>query len=365
MQSVWEKNSLIGYDAIVVGAGLTGLWTAFSLKTFKPHLRVLVLESGLLPQGASTKNAGFACFGSASEILSDMARMGEGQALDLVEKRWRGLVRIHKEFSNETIDFQRVGGYEVGGEELESTVEQLARLNALLKPIFKQTVFKLENQKLNSFGLKKYTHLIGNQFEGHLDSGKLLDSLWTRVCQMGIRVITGCRVKEIGHQVIHGEGIEFRAPLIFLCTNGYASELNPDSGVNPGRGMVLVTKPLDRVPFKGTFHIDSGYYYFRDLGNRVLLGGGRNLDFDTENTTELGINPIIYKDLQSKMRDYLLPDRPFEVEYLWAGIMGFGKTKYPNIGFQGSYYQAIGMGGMGVALSGWAAAELVRLALRS
>jgi glycine/D-amino acid oxidase-like deaminating enzyme len=63
MLSLWEKQSFLEYDVIVVGAGITGLSTAVSIKEKNPKISVLVVERGILPTGASTKNAGFACFG--------------------------------------------------------------------------------------------------------------------------------------------------------------------------------------------------------------------------------------------------------------------------------------------------------------
>ena len=79
MISLWEKRSLISYDIIIIGAGITGLSTAASLKEKNPKLNILVLERGLLPTGASTKNAGFACFGSLTELRNDLKVLGEEQ----------------------------------------------------------------------------------------------------------------------------------------------------------------------------------------------------------------------------------------------------------------------------------------------
>ena len=69
MLSFWEKDFFIAYDHIVVGSGIVGLSTAIAIKEKQPNSRVLVLERGIFPTGASTKNAGFACFGSLSEAF--------------------------------------------------------------------------------------------------------------------------------------------------------------------------------------------------------------------------------------------------------------------------------------------------------
>jgi gamma-glutamylputrescine oxidase len=68
--------------------------------------------------------------------------------------------------------------------------------------------------------------------------------------------------------------------------------------VKPGRGQVIITSAIERLPFKGSFHFDEGYYYFRNVGKRVLFGGGRNLDFQTESSTKFEVNNLIVNDLK-------------------------------------------------------------------
>jgi glycine/D-amino acid oxidase-like deaminating enzyme len=115
----------------------------------------------------------------------------------------------------------------------------------------------------------------------------------------------------------------------------------------------MVTKPLDNIPFKGTFHMDEGYVYFRDLDDRVLIGGGRNLDFEQETTTEEGRTEGILNYLKELLQNVVLPNRSFDIEYTWSGIMGFGKDKQPIVAkIAPATYAAVRMNGMGVAIAG-------------
>ena len=82
--SYWEKEEWFSnVDFTIVGSGIVGLSTALNLRKNYPKAKILVLERGLLPQGASTKNAGFACFGSISEVLSDLKSHSEDEVYNL------------------------------------------------------------------------------------------------------------------------------------------------------------------------------------------------------------------------------------------------------------------------------------------
>ena len=75
--SFWEHDAMLHADFIVIGGGIIGLQTAIELREREPTASVVLLERGLLPSGASSRNAGFACFGSLTEILGDIEALGE------------------------------------------------------------------------------------------------------------------------------------------------------------------------------------------------------------------------------------------------------------------------------------------------
>ena len=68
---------------------------------------------GPYPSGASVKNAGFACFGSPSELLADIEKEGLDMALARVEMRWEGLLNLRAELGDYQIGFEPTGGHEV------------------------------------------------------------------------------------------------------------------------------------------------------------------------------------------------------------------------------------------------------------
>jgi glycine/D-amino acid oxidase-like deaminating enzyme len=159
-----------------------------------------------------------------------------------------------------------------------------------------------------------------------------------------------------------GEVYSFRCQRMVVCTNAFTKTLLPTADVTPGRGQVLVTEPVPGLKFKGIYHFDKGYYYFREIDGRVLFGGGRNLDFETETTTDFSLNNRIQDDLEEKLKTIILPGTTVAIAHRWAGIMAFGPTKRPIVqAFTNRVFGGFRMGGMGVALGSQTAAQVAQL----
>jgi gamma-glutamylputrescine oxidase len=365
--SIWEKESFFApADIVIAGSGLVGLWSAWYLKRRSPSLRITIVERGLIPTGASTRNAGFACYGSLTELVANAREMGDDKMLELVEMRYKGIRRIRKTFSNAEIDFEKLGGYELftstspttassGADELRSTID---RLNRMLKQITgEHKTFRLQNEKLNAFGFAGVKYLVDNRTEGQLHSGKLCQALLRLVQSMDVTVLNNIEIREFekvnGYLLLHTQhSFPLIASQLLVCTNAFARELLPQLDIAPARGQVLVTSPINGLPFKGTFHFDEGFYYFRNLGDRVLLGGSRNLALDAETTTEMIVTDTIQQELERFLREVILPGRHYTIDSRWSGIMGMGSGKMPTVRAVNDHvFCAVGMGGMGVALA--------------
>jgi len=146
--------------------------------------------------------------------------------------------------------------------------------------------------------------------------------------------------------------IRLSAAKLLLCTNAFARELIPQLNVEPARGQILVTSPIPHLRFKGTFHHDEGFYYFRNLGDRILLGGARNKAIEEEHTDKLVTTNKIQDELERFLREVVLPNTPCRIDHRWSGIMGVGDEKMPIVGpIDDRIFSAVRMGGMGVALA--------------
>lgn len=360
--SYWERLHLENRSGItIVGGGFSGLNLALAIKTRDPSKPVRILEAGSSSLGASRKNAGFLCFGSPSELLEDMNSAGRGNVLGTVEERWEGISKIRARFSSERIGLEEHGGTELFLEASshQRTEEGITQLNKDLHGLLGFSPYRL----LSSEGIKRmgFEGISGGyriEGEATLDPYLFHSALCEEARECGVELHFGIPVRDHAEQEkgvelwIEGKEEALFCERAIFTTNGYTERLIPNSGIAPARGQVLITEPLDELPFRGSFHMDGGNYYFRNVGDRVLLGGGRASDPVGERSMEEGDPSRIRKELEALLRRQILPDRSFEVEKAWSGIMGFTEDKYPRMEKVGERsYLMGGLSGMGVALS--------------
>jgi glycine/D-amino acid oxidase-like deaminating enzyme len=366
--SYWElKNWFTNVDYTIVGSGIVGLHAALRLRERFPTAKILVLEKGMLPQGASTKNAGFACFGSLSEIMEDLKTHSEEDVIHLIEKRWKGLQLLRKRLGDSAIDFKPHGGYELFLKEDElgfsECISKLPFINEILKQLFKADVFTKETDRFGFGDIQEY--LVFNPFEAQIDTGNMMQELLRQAVSENILILnqqTVTAYSDLGNQVeIVLNDFSFKSNKMLFATNGFANTLTKGA-VQPARAQVLITEPIPGLDIKGTFHLDRGYYYFRNIGDRILLGGGRNLDFETENTTEFGQTKIVQNKLEDLLKNVILPNQDFQIAHRWSGIMGVGNSKSPIVTqLSENVFCGVRLGGMGVAIGSLIGTELADL----
>lgn len=372
--SYWEKKTYFAdVDFCIVGSGIVGLNAALYLQKKFPQQKILVLERGFLPYGASTRNAGFACFGSVSELIDDLKHHSENEVFTIVKKRWNGLQRLRNNLGDKNISYEEYGGYEIFTEEQKELYRQctdaVTALNKHLKDITGiSDVYSLADERIKPFRFKNVSHMIWNKAEGQIDTGKMMLALLKKVQSLGVHVLNGVTVERFTDEATHAEiilsgGIIVKTKKLLLATDGFARQLIPELNVVPARAQVLITSPIENLPFKGTFHYDEGYYYFRDIDGRVLLGGGRNLDFKGEETTAFGLTEQIQNRLEKMLSEVILPGKKFSVDMRWSGIMGMGDKKTTILKkLSPQVYCAVRLGGMGIAIGsliGEEAAEMM------
>lgn len=365
--SYWEQQSFFkNIDVAIIGSGMVGLTTAIYLKKANPKMNVAIFERGTLPIGASTRNAGFACFGSMTELLDDLENRSEDEVFSLVKTRWEGLLNLRNLLGDEKLRYKPLGGFEIFKKEekelFDKCADRINRFNKILASITgHKEVYKITSNKISQFGFKGISHIIHNQAEGQLNTGEMMKSLIQMAQGLSVKLFFGSSVSSFqennnGVNLIINKKWQVHTKKMIVATNGFAKQLLPDLALQPARNQVLITEPIDNLPFRGAFHYDRGYFYFRSVEEgtryRILLGGGRNLSPIIEQTAEFGHTELIQKALENLLKNVILPsNKKVKIEGWWSGIMGVGEMKKPILKrMSPSVLVAVRLGGMGVAI---------------
>lgn len=372
--SFWEKESLTKkVDFLIIGGGLTGLSTGIELLKSNQNKVVAILELNNFGTNASSKNAGFLCLGSPSELAKDIDLMGSKAVFKLFAWKWAGIQKLLKLTGKKVSQFKNFGGFDLFDSSLEDsfkkTINKLDELNLMAKEITGiENFYEIKYKKLKDLGFKNFNHLIKINFEGQIQPFNTLKHLQLKFQNLGGTFLPNTKVIQFEKtnneiQVWTNQGLKFKTNKLIFCTNAFTSELIPELKITPGRGQIIITKPLPSPPFKGNFHFDAGYYYFRNYKNRVLLGGARNLDFEKESTTKIKNTDIITNHLENFLKERILPNHKIEIDQKWSGIMGFTENHQPIIKqVEENIFYAVGLNGMGVAMAahvGWMLAKMI------
>ena len=372
--SYWEKQKLEGFfDYTIVGGGFVGASLALQLIKAQPGKRILLIEEKSLGATASTKNAGFLCLGGPSELSKDLVSYGEKQVHELFLWKWQGAQQWLKTFGSRRLEAKLNGGFDVIThetlEDYDMALNKLDTLNSIAKEVTKiYPFFKPQNDKQSYFG--DFEKAISIAWEGQLNPMKALDSIYLLIQNLGVTVLNG--YKYTGHNVesngqtvlIAGLGAIKSRHLCFT-TNAHTKQLIPEINIIPGRGLVMVSQELNLQPFKANYHFNAGYTYYRMVGRRLLIGGGRNIDFEAEETIIMGINADIEKFLTSFSNKHIFAEKPVSFEHKWNGFMGFtsnGKPVMQNLG--NGVFVFAGLNGMGVAMSPFFAKKAASMVLK-
>ena len=358
--SYWEKKYLKAEDSIVIiGSGIVGISTALALKEDNPDKSVIVIDRKFPPLGASTKNAGFLCFGSYSEVMSDLNTLTYDECKNLIHLRWQGGQLLRSRIP-EIINL--TGGYELFDKDMLPNADSVERINQLFFDAIgiENYIKPIENKYFKNFD----SHLLSMPHEGMLDPMRMIDVLFKKCLDYKVKFIFGHEVLDIDQNQnrISFEQTYINYQKCIVCTNGFSQVLLPHLDVHTVRNIVMITKPINNLKWNGVFHYDEGYYYFRNVGKQILIGGARNLDPIAETTSEFGINEEIENHLKNFLEQQIVGGEQISYDASWSGILGIGQNKTPIIEkISENLYAGVRLGGMGVAIGSIMGKKLAEL----
>ncbi len=325
-------------DVVVVGAGLTGLWAALTLKSLDPAAEVAVVEQGVAAYGGSGRNAG---------MLSETVDHSHGLAIQhFGEEEARRLARVGERNVAELLAFLAERGidcdYEPTGRLMVALtpahVEDAARTVATAERLG-LTTFRLLDGEAVRRELASPLYLGGVWVTGGgiLDPVRLVDGLRAEAERLGVRVYERSRIDAVAEA---GAGVSLRsaageltARRAVLATSAYTHHLVP--GVTyrfiPLYDYILVSDPLtseqrDAIGWRHRQGVSDGrtfFNYYRLTRDDRILWGTSEAAYYSGNRVDPACDhsPAHYADLRASFRRHFPALSDLEFPYAWGGAI--------------------------------------------
>lgn len=331
-------------DVAIVGAGFTGLWTAYYLKRARPSLRIVVLEREIAGFGASGRNGGWVS-GFFSGAPRRYERGGAGSYERLQRAMFDTVDELARVLEHERIeaDFLKSGHLEValGSAQRERQAEHIREMRRF--GLGEQDLRELPADELTA--RVRVTGALGASFSPHVarvHPAKLVRGLALAVERLGVAIHEQTPVHEIRpHEALTPAGA-VRARWIVRASEGYTAGL---AGLRrllvPMNSSMIVTEPLpaaawEEIGWSGRELMSDGahvYVYLqRTEDGRIAIGGrGRPYRFASR-TDGRGATPA---DTVGSLRAHLVEMFPAlretAVDHAWSGVLGVPRDWCPSI----------------------------------
>ncbi|MEU7959743.1 NAD(P)/FAD-dependent oxidoreductase [Micromonospora humida] len=334
-------------DVVVVGAGYTGLWTAYYLARADPTLRIVVLEAEIAGYGASGRNGGWcsALFPTALPALA--RRHGPASALAMQRAMHDTVAEVGRVVAAEGIDCDwRHGGTVL----LARTDVQLGRARAAVAEAREHGLDPDDLVLLDAAGAAARCAaegVRGGTYTPHcaaVHPAKLVRGLARAVCRLGVRLHERSPVTAIRPGAVVTPHGTVRAEVVVRATEAYTPALpGHRRTVAPVYSLMVVTAPLpertwERIGLAGreTF---SDYRHLIVYGQRTADGrlafGGRGAPYHFGSRVSPGYDrePRVFAALRRTLGELfpvLGPDVP--VEHAWGGPLGVARDWSASVG---------------------------------
>jgi glycine/D-amino acid oxidase-like deaminating enzyme len=365
-------------DVAIIGAGYTGLWTAYYLKRQAPQLRVVILEGEIAGFGASGRNGGWLMGGLLGED-----RLLAGQPNPTRHAAYRLLHDIPDEVARVLEREQIACDYRKGGVLYCAAryPEQLGSLRSHLAELRAQGLDELDYRWLTPFDLGKQLQLanaFGAIYSPHcatIQPAKLVRGLAHCVEAMGVELYEQSRVIDWQTGLVRTATGSVRADWIVPAVEGYAANLPPlGKHQLPVQSLLVATEPLPKDVW-ADIGLERGQafseysrqvtYGQRSADDRLVFGarGGYRLGGKLRSDFNLSENE---RDLRRYLFSELFPQlKDVRITHAWGGNLGMARRFRPHmlVDRRNGIALSGGYGGEGVGASNLGGRTLADLIL--
>lgn len=331
-------------DVLIIGAGYTGLWTAYYLKRHAPELSIAMVEAQTVGFGASGRNGGW--------LMGNL--LGEDRMLAglSVEQRRTAFDLLHGIPDEVKTMIDREGiecDYRKGGALYCAAryPEQEASMRSYLAKLRGLGLNEADYRWLNPNELAQQIRVAkpyGGIFTPHIatiNPAKLVRGLARTVERMGVQIFEQSPVQHWQPGSARTAKAHVRSRWVVPAVEGYANTLAPLGRYQlPVQSLIVATEPLSAALWD-TIGLSQGQafsessrqvtYGQRTADNRLVFGarggyqfGGRLRENFDLTTSEVELRRYLFSELFPQLKDV-------EISHAWGGNLGMSRRFQPHM----------------------------------
>ena len=370
-------DSNLDVDIAIVGAGYSGLWTAYYLKQLQPDARIAVIEANHVGFGASGRNGGW-CSGFLPMTLSEIERQhGRQQAIEMYQQSFATLDEIEQVITLENIncDYHRGGTIHgaTNAVQRNRVIEDVKQLHDYGFDDGDSRLLTIEESRtrINISGL------LAASYTPHcavIHPAKLVSALASVVERKGVKIYEHSRVVEISSRTLKMKDVRVRADVVIRATEGFTSQIRRHRRtLAPLYSYMVATEPLtklqrDQIGWQNreTYHDARNMIIYVQITSdgRIAFGGrGAPYHFGSRVKPEYDNQNEIHQRIISSMHEVFPFTKDLEITHRWGGPLGVPRNWKPSVNFdpQSGIASLGGYVGDGVAATNLAARTLAHL----
>jgi glycine/D-amino acid oxidase-like deaminating enzyme len=325
-------------DVVIVGAGYTGLWTAYYLKRAQPSLEIVVLEREHAGFGASGRNGGWVSgfFSGPARVYERQRQSHENAFAQLRRTMFDTVEEIAAVISEHQIDADYVKG---GRLTVARNGGQLRRLRQEVSHSGAHGLGERDLHELSADELEARLRIagaVGASFSPHVarvHPAKLLTALAATVEALGVKIYESTRVTTIRAHEARTPAGSVNARWVVRATEGYTSELpGLRRALVPINSSMIVTEPLapavwEQIGWDGSEVLADGahvYVYLQRTADGRIAIGGRGVPYRfgsrTDERGETAVGTV--ESLHAKLRALFPSAADAPIDHAWSGVLG-------------------------------------------
>ena len=339
-------------DVAILGAGMTGLWTAFYLKRRDPSLRIVVVEREVAGFGASGRNGAWC----APDLNISMSRLARIHGIDAARRTQQATYDAVDEVGRVCAEAGIDAGFHKGGELILSRGPQgIPSLESAMAE-YEKFGFGDRYRLLDAAQLSERIRVAGavralaTEDSAVVHPGRLVRGLARRVEQDGVRIVEGTAVTDFRPKDASGRATlvtargDVRAPVVVLAGEAYLAELpRLHRQLVPLYSLIVLSEPVTdaqwaeigwanrEVVASTRMSVD---YLSRTEDGRILFGGrGAPYRYGSPIRGEYDRHEPTHAKLKAFVGEWFPMLRGIGFTHEWGGPLGMPRDWHPTMSF--------------------------------